>query len=218
MLKEIQERFSCKGYKEEPIPMEALLRILKAGNLAPSPFNSQPWEFILATDQSKIKEIQSLVEEIVKKSQSGINKWVFGKIINLCKNHGFESLEIYPEDYKCPAMILVLLVKERGPKELSFPLNMNKMMRMGYVLGLGASIQNILIQAKKEGLDSCVTNHLPAVNQAVLKKIFGIPNTRELIAIITLGYGEKGGRHPKKLDADQVSYHNQFGNILISKA
>ncbi|NLD27825.1 MAG: nitroreductase, partial [Myxococcales bacterium] len=48
-------RRSVRKYKSEPVPEEVLMRILTAGQMAPSGNNSQPWRFIIVND-AKTKE------------------------------------------------------------------------------------------------------------------------------------------------------------------
>lgn len=43
-------RFSCRGYLSEPVPREAVEKILEAARLAPSACNRQPWRFAVLTD------------------------------------------------------------------------------------------------------------------------------------------------------------------------
>jgi len=46
----VNRRLSIRSYKPDPVPEEALQRILDAGRLAPSAKNIQPWKFIVVTD------------------------------------------------------------------------------------------------------------------------------------------------------------------------
>jgi nitroreductase len=46
----VQKRLSVRSYKPDPVPEEALDRILEAGRLAPSAKNLQPWKFIVVKD------------------------------------------------------------------------------------------------------------------------------------------------------------------------
>jgi len=43
-------RLSIRSYKPDPVPDDALNRILEAGQLAPSAKNLQPWKFIVVRD------------------------------------------------------------------------------------------------------------------------------------------------------------------------
>ncbi len=54
VLRIIKERRSVRRYKPDPIPPEALLRVLEAARFSPSGKNLQPWKFILVRD-SQVK-------------------------------------------------------------------------------------------------------------------------------------------------------------------
>ena len=49
MIKEIESRRSIRRYKDIPVKKELIEEILKAGMLAPSSKNRQPWHFIVTT-------------------------------------------------------------------------------------------------------------------------------------------------------------------------
>jgi len=44
-------RRSVRQYRPDPVPQDLLQQVLEAGRWAPSAVNSQPWEFIVVTDQ-----------------------------------------------------------------------------------------------------------------------------------------------------------------------
>jgi predicted oxidoreductase (fatty acid repression mutant protein) len=51
----IKGRRSCRNFLPEPISEDTIEKILEAATWAPSPLNSQPWEFIVITNQ-EVKE------------------------------------------------------------------------------------------------------------------------------------------------------------------
>jgi len=53
----IQKRYSCRSYKDEPVPEEKILSLLEAARLAPSAHNRQPYRFIVVKDKEKIKKL-----------------------------------------------------------------------------------------------------------------------------------------------------------------
>jgi len=55
----VQKRRSVRAYLPDPVPKDTLERILKAGRLAPSAMNLQPWHFIVVTDPEKRKELSA---------------------------------------------------------------------------------------------------------------------------------------------------------------
>jgi len=56
-LTAIKKRRSVREYTGEPIPIEDLQKIVDAGRLAPSGSNRQRWDFIIITDQEKIRHL-----------------------------------------------------------------------------------------------------------------------------------------------------------------
>ena len=59
-LKPILERRSCRSYTDQPVSDETLQTLLRAGMVAPSAKNSQPWEFLVLRDE-KLKAAVSAV-------------------------------------------------------------------------------------------------------------------------------------------------------------
>ena len=45
----IEERYSCRSYRTNPVSDEMITTILEAGRLAPSACNKQPWRFAVVT-------------------------------------------------------------------------------------------------------------------------------------------------------------------------
>jgi nitroreductase len=57
VLEAIRSRCSVRHYKHELIPDDLLLKILEAAKWAPSPFNTQPWEFIIIKEKGTLAAI-----------------------------------------------------------------------------------------------------------------------------------------------------------------
>jgi len=56
----ILSRRSIRSFKDEPVPDEALERILEAARWAPSAVNRQPWHFIVIKNRETLRRIASL--------------------------------------------------------------------------------------------------------------------------------------------------------------
>ncbi len=56
----IRNRCSVRQFKPEIIPDEMLAKILDAARWTPSPFNTQPWEFIIIRDKGTLRVISKL--------------------------------------------------------------------------------------------------------------------------------------------------------------
>ncbi len=53
----VKKRCTVREFKSEPISDNELMKILEAGRWAPSPFNTQPWEFIIIRNKDTLREI-----------------------------------------------------------------------------------------------------------------------------------------------------------------
>lgn len=53
----IETRKSVRAYQPDPVPEDALKRILEAGRLAPSAVNRQPWHFVVVREQKTRTEL-----------------------------------------------------------------------------------------------------------------------------------------------------------------
>lgn len=58
ILKEIQNRYSCRAYQDKPVEQEKLDRIFEAARLAPSARNLQEWRFVAVRDPELRKQMQ----------------------------------------------------------------------------------------------------------------------------------------------------------------
>ena len=74
VLKAIMERRSCRVYQDRPVSEETIQALLKAGMVAPSAMNSQPWEFLVMQDPEKKAATSALVTywSMLKKAPLGI--------------------------------------------------------------------------------------------------------------------------------------------------
>jgi len=53
----LRARRNVRQFTDQPVPDEAMDRILEAGRRAPSAGNWQPWDFVLVTDRAQLVEL-----------------------------------------------------------------------------------------------------------------------------------------------------------------
>jgi nitroreductase len=56
----IRSRRNVRSFKDDPLPPEALDRILEAGRRAPSSMNDQPWDFVLVTGRDRLRNLATV--------------------------------------------------------------------------------------------------------------------------------------------------------------
>ena len=54
------KRYSCRCFRKERVPEEALIRIFQAAMQAPSALNEQPWEFLLIREACMKREVAGI--------------------------------------------------------------------------------------------------------------------------------------------------------------
>ena len=70
MLDAIIKRRSIRKYKEEEIPVHMVEEVLRAGLLAPSSKNRQPWKFIVVTGRSKAEMLEVFRQGLEREKNS----------------------------------------------------------------------------------------------------------------------------------------------------
>lgn len=59
----IKERWSPKAFSSEPVEYEDIMAIIEAASYAPSCFNEQPWEFLVAFDEEELSITRQCINE-----------------------------------------------------------------------------------------------------------------------------------------------------------
>lgn len=78
-IEAIQNRYSCRSYRADPVSSEILMQLVDAGRLAPSGRGEQPWEFVVVTDVSTLKELAKAAESGPHIGRAAACIVVFGK-------------------------------------------------------------------------------------------------------------------------------------------
>jgi len=193
----INNRRSIRGFKKDPVPREVIQKILEAAVRTPSGMNTQPWEFVVAGG----KELDEIREEctrlfnegafptndMLRKPYEGIYRQrQVDLAIQIFKIQGIsredkEARRLWMlrgcRFFDAPCQIVIC-----ADKELQYHLDM---------LGLGALCQTICLAALEYGLGTCIADQGIIYDQ-VWRKYTGIPESKRLVAGITIGYPDPG--------------------------
>jgi nitroreductase len=177
MFELIISRQSDRGYSDAPIEKDKLHRILEAGRMAPSACNAQPWKFIVITDPL----LRDKIAIAAAAGLIGINKFV------------------------SQAPVLVIVVREK--KNLTSKIGATIKDRDYSLIDIGIASENICLQAKAEGLGSCIIGWF---DERLVKKLLGIPGSKRIELIITLGYSTKAHRQKIRKSAELIISYNKY--------
>jgi len=149
-----------------------------------------------------------LLEEIIKAGMyapSAVNKqpWHF---LVIDDHEAFSKIiEIHPNAYMLKTASHAILVCG----------DLHKQHADGFWLtDCGAATQNILLEAKSQGIGSCWIGMFPRKERmAVVKKLFQLPEHIEPFSLIALGYADEEKDTPDRFDPTKIFY-NQWGTAF----
>jgi nitroreductase len=193
----INNRRSIRGFKKDPVPREVIQKILEAGVRTPSGMNTQPWEFVVAGGKV-LDEIRDDCDRLFNEGAFPTNDMLRKPYEGIYRQRQVDlAIQIFKiqgisrEDkearrkwmlrgfrfFDSPCQIVIC-----ADKELQYHLDM---------LGLGALCQTICLAAMKYGLGTCIADQ-GIMYDHVWRKYAGIPETKRLVAGITIGYPDPG--------------------------
>ena len=195
IVEAVKKRKSIRGYKPDPVPEETLQQILELASRAPSSMNTQPWEFtVLAGDvleNVRRSNVELLNSGAPPSPEHVVVGWPRESIyrqrqVDLAKQL-FQLMDISREDKEKRAKWM-----ERGFRYFDAPAAIiistdRCLSENGPLLDIGALIQTICLAALHFGLGTCIQDQGVAYPE-VLRKHGHIPDSKRIIAALTIGY------------------------------
>lgn len=177
ILELILSRQSDRKYSNKPIPNEKLDRIVEAGRMAPSACNAQPWKFIVVTD----RELVTKIAEAASAKLIGMNVFV------------------------AQAPVIVVIVREKP--NFSSKVGATIKNKDYSHIDIGIATENICLQARAEGIGSCIIGWF---DERLIKKLLGVPGSKRVELIITLGYSQSEQREKRRKPAEETVSYNKY--------
>lgn len=196
----IQKRVACRGFLDRKVPTETLLKVLDAGNKAPSPENFQPWYFIIIDDEEKRRRLIELKLE----SRRRVLKETY-------PNMGDEEIERRLQGNRAALESASWLVAVCY-RDMDNPAETDGMRLSMSSIAAWTCIAYIWLAATAEGLGMSPTFYSYHVYEDV-RKLLGLPSDHHLAAVLRIGYPAKKplGRKKSVAKLESKLYHNRFG-------
>jgi nitroreductase len=176
-LELIISRQSDRKYSDKQVKKEKLERILEAGRMAPSACNAQPWKFIVITEPKLVAKIAKAASARVL----GMNMFV------------------------AQAPVIIVIVREKPNFSSKIGGTIKK--RDYSLIDIGIASENICLQAKAEGIGSCMIGWF---DERMIRKLFAIPRSKRIELLITLGYSLSKKREKKRKPAEETVSYNKY--------
>ena len=144
MLDAVIKRRSIRKYKEEEIPACLVEEVLRAGLLAPSSKNRQPWKFIVVTGRSKAEMLEVFRQGLEREEKSPM----------LPESAQYISGAEYTLQVMKQAPVVIFIVNTLG-LELNRDLTPEeRIFELCNAQSIGAAIENMTLTAADLGLGS----------------------------------------------------------------
>jgi nitroreductase len=203
-------------YHDRPVPPEVLDQILQAGTMACSSGNTQPWEYVVVTDDHLKAQIKAEMEigfsTIDAERSQKPEQLVDGVGRPITGHAAVEHLD------KVPAIIVVCWNPERGVRfkgeyveNPDGSLTASREIPGGRGVSLFQSTQNMMLAAQAMGVSSLFTTFF-FLRQEQIKAILGIPQQIFMECAVFFGYAAEQLGRPRRKPVPDVTHLNGWGN------
>ena len=199
LLAGIETRRSLRAFKSTPITKEVLDSILKAAGKSPSYTNTQPWEVAVICGKKK-EELSRILYDLVDSDVTPNadlpmpQNWP-PELERRSREHGmrrFHAVGIERENeqqrkemrlsnfkfYGAPCVLFLFIDSTLGPWS---------------IFDMGLFAQTLILAAHSFGVGSCLQASLAGYPDAI-REFLGIPETKQLVLGISMGYPDLEAR------------------------
>jgi len=194
----IKTRRSVRKYKAKSVSKETILELLGAANLAPSATNRQPWEFVVVHRSylDRLDQIlrEAFTERVASVSEDNMRQAI--KDLSIPVDESGDKLKGLGYFYRtlgaAPMAIVVCVPRETDP-----------WVWKNSISDAAAAIENLLLAAWNKDLGTCWLTGPLKTRADMIASLLGIPEDREIVAIVSLGYPDHKPAMPPKQDVNQ---------------
>jgi len=191
----ITGRHGVLHFKPEPVDRSLIQRVLQAATAAPSPANTQPWEFIVVDNPAKARQ----VAEYLVETQT---KYVFRQLMDTPEPFLEHLVKLYDKFHNVPCFIILCRHQRTELAQTDFKATV----RDWDLCSIGAAMSNLMTAATELGLGTRWFGN-PMMNPGPLKEMLKIPADVEIIAVTPLGYHEE---QPKERPVQPIEAQTEF--------
>ncbi|XQM38037.1 Nitrobenzene nitroreductase [Cupriavidus sp. H19C3] len=193
----MRERRSKRAFLNTPVPMATVRRILSAASHAPSSSNTQPWRCYVVTGEARQRITDAAVAAYRANPETlPLQYPFFPKDLPApfkTRFHTFRGMLGDAQGVERSDIVGRRRDVERQFRFFDAPVGliftMDRRLEWASFLCYGCFLQNIMLAAKAEGLDTC-PQQIWWLQAAVLHGELGIPDGEMVIAGMSLGHAD----------------------------
>ena len=187
-LELVRNRRSIRRFKSDPIPDEAIDKIIEAARWAPSGYNSQPWEFVVIKDKKLKDNVFDIIARRRPAGGSGFaNTEDYRESWMRQKSHPWLDPEM---EYQNAPVFILLYGDTRTLPGLPMVVRFDRAMQQSiYNSSLASAFLYMHLAATALGLASQWVSLVTSPNNHLrLKGLLNIPAGVEVYDMMALGY------------------------------
>jgi nitroreductase len=171
---------AVRFFKKDPVPDDLIDKILYAATRAPSPGNSQGWDFIVITDAATKQALSAKISEVIDATVRNIEESMGGleALDDVTRRMLQGTINMSKTLADIPVIILVCGKKVYPPQQPTEQFVWS---------ALYPAAQNILLAARALGLGTCFTTYQNTCEKE-LRELLHIPDDVYIGAFIPVGW------------------------------
>lgn len=194
-IEAITQRHGVLRFRPDPVDEEVVLQVLQAAISAPSPANTQPWEFVVVRDPLLTSQVANYLVE----TQAA---YVFRQFLETPETFIRHLLKLYDGFDRVPCFIILCRNQRTDLTHTKF----KNTLRDWDICSLGAAMANLMTSATALGLGTRWFGN-PMMDPEPLRGLLNIPKHVEIIAVTPLGYHDE---LPKERPVQPLEAHTSF--------
>lgn len=197
VLEAIRQRRSHRAFDARAVESEKIDLIIEAACWAPSPANSQPWEFVVISSQASREKLYELSEIARENGTVEIHGYTYVRPLpfqSVVEEEAArkESFRDYSFMFLKKVPVIVAVV---GLPQTKVRTAVGRVPD-GYKYACAAAIQNMLLTAQAQGLGSLWFTFF---DQNLVRQFLNVEPSKHLIALVCIGYPAAHPRVPGRL-------------------
>jgi len=193
---------SIRKFRPDPVPEEALWKMIDAAIRAPSGGNTQPWAWLVVRDETKRKVLADAMRALSGSLEEGLAE--AEKLpTETARRMRRASVAFRHDVASAPVLIIPCLVHPTSPSS-----DVTSIWAGSSIYG---AVQNMMLAARAQGLGTVLTTFNIALED-LIRKEYSLPDDARPDAVIPVGYPAGQNFGPTKRKAvESVTYWDGWG-------